>query len=97
MRAQTELPASQKAENASQNATSKPLVIDDQHRVYAILRRLAARITELESTSTALKRDLWRIEKKHSREVNDVPSLLEKNRTVEAPVDDEFKGLFGLE
>lgn len=36
-------------------------------RLYAILRRLANRLTQLELQVTALKRDTWRIEKKQTK------------------------------
>lgn len=55
-------------------------------KVWAMLRRLNARLTEIENAVSILKRDAWRIERKYNREVEKTPS--------EQLPQDEFSVLF---
>jgi len=57
---------------------------DTVGHLYAIMRRLGERITDLERREGENRRDISRIEKRHYRTVNDVPQVEEKTEELPA-------------
>ena len=69
-----------KAPTNNGNAQTSVSKVHQQNgdRLYAIMRRIASRVAHLELENSTLKRDIWRIEKKLSRDTNNPPTFKAK-------------------